>query len=73
MRSSFVWRAYLFSYNMLVQQKGLGKLSNELLAEYIVARCPNVSHLKIQKLLYYIQGYHLAFFDAPIIDDSFEA
>lgn len=38
-----------------------------------MARCQNVSHLKIQKLLYYIQGYHLAFFDAPIIDDNFEA
>ena len=48
-------------------------MSNELLAEYIVARCSNVSHLKIQKLLYYIQGYHLGFFGEPIIDDEFEA
>ncbi|AMJ67187.1 hypothetical protein AXW84_18450 [Hymenobacter sp. PAMC 26628] len=29
--------------------------------------------MKLQKLLYYCQAFHLAYFDAPIIDDQFQA
>jgi len=32
-----------------------------------------MSNLKLQKLLYYIQGFHLALFDNPIFDDEIEA
>jgi len=32
-----------------------------------------LSNLKLQKLLYYIQGYYIAFFDKPIFDDEIEA
>ncbi len=32
-----------------------------------------LTNLKIQKLLYYIQGFHLAFFDEPIFDDKITA
>jgi len=32
-----------------------------------------VSNLKLQKLLYYIQGFHIAFFDEPLFDDTIEA
>ena len=32
-----------------------------------------MSHLKLQKLLFYVQAYHLAYFDEPIIVDEFEA
>ncbi|MEO6286812.1 MAG: type II toxin-antitoxin system antitoxin SocA domain-containing protein [Dyadobacter sp.] len=32
-----------------------------------------MSHLKLQKLLYYTQAYHLAYFKNPLIDDDFEA
>ncbi|CUU89921.1 prophage ps3 protein 01 [Campylobacter hyointestinalis] len=31
------------------------------------------SRLKLLKLLYYIQGYHLAMFDAPLFKDKIEA
>ncbi|ARR04546.1 MULTISPECIES: Panacea domain-containing protein [Campylobacter] len=31
------------------------------------------SRLKLLKLLYYIQGYHLAMFDAPLFKDKMEA
>ncbi|PPB55606.1 Panacea domain-containing protein [Campylobacter hyointestinalis] len=31
------------------------------------------SRLKLLKLLYYIQGYHLAMFDAPLFNDKIEA
>lgn len=32
-----------------------------------------ISNLKLQKLLYYAQGFHLAMFDEPLFDDSIEA
>ena len=32
-----------------------------------------ISNLKLQKLLYYMQGFHLAFFDAPLFNECVEA
>lgn len=32
-----------------------------------------MSHLKLQKLLYYCEAYHLAYFETSLIDDEFEA
>lgn len=32
-----------------------------------------MSNMKLQKLLYYEQGYHLAQFDEPLFDDDIEA
>lgn len=33
----------------------------------------DVTHLKVQKLLYYAQGWALVFFDAPLFDEKLEA
>jgi uncharacterized phage-associated protein len=33
----------------------------------------NLTHLKIQKLLYFAQGHHLAKFNAPLFEDDFQA
>jgi uncharacterized phage-associated protein len=45
------------------------------LAYYIInsKKYPNLSHLKLQKLLYYIQSWHLVFFDKKLFDDDFQA
>ena len=32
-----------------------------------------LTNLKLQKLLYYQQGFHLAFFDTPLFDEKVEA
>lgn len=32
-----------------------------------------ITHMKLQKLLYYAQGFHLALFDQPLFDDPIEA
>lgn len=32
-----------------------------------------ISNLKLQKLLYYMQGFHLAFFNAPFFNEQIEA
>jgi uncharacterized phage-associated protein len=33
----------------------------------------DLTHLKIQKLLYFAQGWHLAYFDFPLFEDPVEA
>jgi len=45
------------------------------LAYYIInsKKYTNLSHLKLQKLLYYIQSWHLVFFDKKLFDDDFQA
>ena len=49
------------------------------IANNILARASNsekeelISNLKLQKLLYYMQGFHLAFFDTPLFEEEIEA
>ena len=46
-------------------------------ARYIVTyfqqREDLITQLKLQKLLYYVQGWHLAFFDKPAFNEEFQA
>jgi uncharacterized phage-associated protein len=45
-----------------------------LIEEVRSQRKENLSNLKLQKLLYYAQGWHLAFYDgAPLFEDAIEA
>lgn len=53
--------------------KDLGKVTAIDLASYISIRCGALSHLKLQKLLYYCEAYHLAYFKRSVIDENFEA
>ena len=53
--------------------KNLEVVDSIILGEYILERGGRMSHLKLQKILYYIQGLHLAYFEAPLIDDDFQA
>ena len=43
------------------------------LAYYILAKLGGMTHLKLQKLIYYVESYHLAYFDQSIIEDNFQA
>ena len=49
-------------------------IANKLLLK---AECENggelMSNMKLQKMLYYQQGYHLAVFDTPLFEDNIEA
>ncbi len=50
------------------------KISVTTLAEYILYLLGMMSHLKLQKLIYLIEGYHLAYFEGEsLIDDDFQA
>lgn len=47
------------------------------IAKYFIAsfqkKKADISNLKLQKLLYYAQAWHLALYDAPLFDDKIEA
>lgn len=43
------------------------------LAGYIVEEYGPMNHLKIQKLLYFIQGFHMGILKASLFDEDFEA
>lgn len=53
--------------------RNIGKVNAQLLADYILQKYGPMSHLKLQKLLYYCEGYHLAYFDENLIPEEFEA
>ena len=53
--------------------KNLGKVNAQILADYILQKFGSMSHLKLQKLLYYCESYHLAYFDDILIPEEFEA
>ncbi|UAM97948.1 SocA family protein [Polaribacter litorisediminis] len=58
---------------MSIQKKNISLIDSNHLVNYILMVGGAMSHLKIQKVLFYIQAYHLAYFDKPIIEDEFQA
>lgn len=53
--------------------KTIGKIDSLILSDYILKNYGPMSHLKLQKLLFYCEAYHLAYFDEELTGDSFEA
>lgn len=51
----------------------LKKINSEDLAKWIVQEVKSVNHLKLQKLLYLCEAWHLGYFEHSLIDDEFEA
>ena len=49
------------------------KIKITTLAGYVLKNYGPMSHLKLQKLLFYCQAYHLAYFKEPLFDEDFEA
>lgn len=41
--------------------------------QYTTKKNIRITHLQLQKVLYYIQGYHLQRFGVPLFDDKIEA
>lgn len=58
--------------NIKVASK-LQKTDSIMLSNYILKHYGPMSHLKLQKLLFYCDAYHLAYFDQELIEDCFEA
>src|SRR3954471_20957810 len=52
---------------------GLPKINSVKLAKYLLATGGPMSHLKLQKMIYYVEGCHLAILEEPLITDHLEA
>jgi putative zinc finger/helix-turn-helix YgiT family protein len=54
-----------------------GEIKAGSVADLIIAAYQDsgdfISNMKVQKLLYYVQGWHLAFYDRPLFKENFEA
>ncbi|KAA6345961.1 hypothetical protein EZS27_006506 [termite gut metagenome] len=49
-------------------------IANKILAQTSFSNYDEpVSNLKLQKLLYYMQGFHIAYFEEPLFDEDIEA
>lgn len=48
-------------------------IANKILAKPNSEYEELISNMKLQKLLYYMQGFHLAYFGTPLFDDRIEA
>ncbi|MDR1918511.1 MAG: DUF4065 domain-containing protein [Tannerellaceae bacterium] len=49
-------------------------IANKILSEASCSDCGElISNMKLQKLLYYQQGFHLAYFGTPLFDEEIEA
>jgi uncharacterized phage-associated protein len=49
------------------------KIDSVQLAKFILAKQGPMEHLKLQKLVYYVEAWHLAYFGESIIEDKFKA
>lgn len=53
--------------------KKISTISIDLLADFVLFKFGPMSHLKLQKLLFYCEAYHLAYFGQSLINEEFEA
>ena len=53
--------------------KSLQKIDSVVFSDYILKHYGPMSHLKIQKLIFYCDAYCLAYFDKELVTDQFEA
>ncbi len=44
-----------------------------IVVEYLLSRCQDITHLSLQKALYYVQGFYKAFFGSFIFEEDCEA
>lgn len=45
----------------------------DLVVEYLLSQCQDITHLSLQKALYYVQGFYKAFFGSFIFEEDCEA
>ena len=57
----------------MIAETKTGTIDSVVLANYILKHYGPMSHLKLQKLLFYCDAYCLAFFGRELVADKFEA
>lgn len=58
---------------LLIVKIGNSRSKIQLVVDYILSKVGEITPLALQKTLYYIQGFHLAFYNKPFFEDDCEA
>ncbi len=71
-----LWKKELILFTFVQNQNDMATAKQ--ISDYVIFRCKaegdtDLSNLKLQKLLYYIQAWHLAFFKKKAFDGEFQA
>ena len=59
--------------DLKVENNNLGIITSKELTNYLLSRYKSIEHLKLQKLVYYVEAYHLAYFEKSLINEKFQA
>lgn len=59
--------------NVIFKKQSLPRIDSKKLSYYILAKHGPMEHLKLHKLIFYVEAYHLAYFETSLIDDNFQA
>lgn len=59
--------------NRLLGERPTGNSKIECVIEYVLAQCEDITPLSLQKILYYIQGFHFGFNKVYMFSDECEA
>lgn len=67
---------FRYYHNLLMKLRGGEKMTAKTLSDEIITYASDcgftITNLKLQKTLYYIQGYHSKFIGEPLFSDDFE-
>jgi uncharacterized phage-associated protein len=72
-------RSIIFTYRRIVDvlKPSRGNMKHDDVCDYIILKVraagESLSHLKLQKLMFYVQAWHLAFFGKPLFVGRFQA
>ena len=65
--------AYKKSLNAAMDYKNNALTKIDTVAEYLLCKCEDITHLALQKMLYYVQAFYQVFFNSYIFDNDCEA
>lgn len=59
--------------NYIIMTYNAIDIAKKIIVRTDTERGDSISNLKLQKLLYYMQGFHLAFFNEPLFNEEIQA
>lgn len=71
--SDLTYQKSLRATNELIGRKNAPLTQLDVVIEYLLYRCEDITPLALQKALYYVQGFYYAFFNDFAFDDDCEA
>lgn len=69
--SLLLWRR--INENRITMAYDVKEIAKKIIAKTDTEHGDTISNLKLQKMLYYMQGFHLAFFGTPLFEEEIKA